>query len=136
MVIQSTDKNFMVPVGGSIVFSSNEKIIASLSSMYPGRASMSPVMDLFCTFLSMGRTKLIELLKTRKDNFTYFKDKLTEVVKSKAEKVLETPLNKISMAFTIGKITANDKFKNDPTFLGSFLFRRRVMGARVVSKNT
>ena len=136
LVIQSTDKNFMVPVGGSIVFSSNEAVIAALSSMYPGRASMSPVMDLFCTFLSMGRVKLVELLKTRKDNFTYFKEKLTEVLKSKGERVLETPLNKISMAFTIGKITACDKFKNDPTFLGSFLFRRRVMGARVVSKNT
>ncbi len=34
--IQSTDKNFMVPVGGAVVASSSEEFINSVSQMYPG----------------------------------------------------------------------------------------------------
>ena len=56
-VVQSTDKNFMVPVGGAIVTSSQEDFIASLSAMYPGRASATPVLDLFITLLAMGERK-------------------------------------------------------------------------------
>ena len=133
LVVQSTDKNFMVPVGGSIVFSSSQEVIDSVSSLYPGRASMSPVMDLFITLLAMGRVGLERLLKERKDNFKYLKAKLSEVLATKQERVLETKNNRISIAFTIGHICAGDKFNNDPTFFGSYLYKRRVMGARVVS---
>lgn len=133
LVIQSTDKNFMVPVGGSFILSADEKILQTVSSIYPGRASMSPIMDLFITFLSMGRTTLVKLFKDRSDNFKYFKQRLKEVVESKGEKLLESPSNKISLAFTVGKIVSVEKFKGNATFLGSFLFRRRVMGARVVA---
>ena len=55
VVIQSTDKNFMVPVGGSVVFSNDEKIIKKISEIYPGRASGAPIVDLFITLLSMGK---------------------------------------------------------------------------------
>ncbi len=34
--VQSTDKNFMVPVGGAVVASSDEEFINSVSQMYPG----------------------------------------------------------------------------------------------------
>ena len=133
LIVQSTDKNFMVPVGGSIIFSSDEKIINSVSSIYPGRASMSPIVDLFITLLSMGRNTFTKLLKERTENFKYFKEKLTEVLPKLGERVLDTPSNKISIAFTIGKISSDVKFKENATFFGSYLFRRRVMGARVVS---
>ena len=133
LVVQSTDKNFMVPVGGSIVFSSNAKLIEEVGKIYPGRASMGPIMDLFITLLSMGKRKYLELIKERKENFVYFKSKLTEVLESKGEKVLETPNNRISIAFTIGQLCKKDKFGGDATFFGSYLYKRRVMGARVVS---
>jgi hypothetical protein len=35
--IQSTDKNFMVPVGGSIVAGFEEKTIEAISQTYPGK---------------------------------------------------------------------------------------------------
>ncbi len=35
--VQSTDKNFMVPVGGAVVASSSEEFINSVSQMYPGQ---------------------------------------------------------------------------------------------------
>ena len=34
--IQSTDKNFLVPVGGSVVASGNPEFIKTLSQSYPG----------------------------------------------------------------------------------------------------
>ena len=34
--VQSTDKNFMVPVGGAIVASSSADFIQRISQMYPG----------------------------------------------------------------------------------------------------
>ena len=36
MFVQSTDKNFMVPVGGSVVAAFDEKVIADISKNYPG----------------------------------------------------------------------------------------------------
>ncbi len=55
MLVSSTDKNFMVPVGGSIVYSPKKKdIVDKVNKMYPGRASGAPITDLFITELSMG----------------------------------------------------------------------------------
>ena len=67
VLVSSTDKNFMVPVGGSIVYSPHKKqIVDKVSKMYPGRASAAPIIDLFVTLLSMGETVLKQLLKERK----------------------------------------------------------------------
>mgnify|MGYP001220359310 CR=1 FL=1 len=52
--VQSTDKNLMVPVGGAIVAGPNKKFIDAIAQNYPGRASMSPILDVFITMLSMG----------------------------------------------------------------------------------
>ena len=64
--VQSTDKNFMVPVGGSIVGSWNKKFVERLSKLYPGRASAAPLIDLCMTLLSMGAAGYKALLTQRK----------------------------------------------------------------------
>ncbi len=63
-VISSTDKNFMVPVGGSFVYSpkASASLIQAISKNYPGRASMAPVLDLFITLIQMGRNTLLRLV--------------------------------------------------------------------------
>lgn len=53
----------MVPVGGSIIFSPTKEIIQNISSLYPGRASGGPILDLFITLLSMGKQGYLDLLK-------------------------------------------------------------------------
>lgn len=64
VLVSSTDKNFMVPVGGSIVYSPKKKdIVDKINKMYPGRASGSPIVDLFVTQLSMGESTFRSLLK-------------------------------------------------------------------------
>ena len=55
-VVQSTDKNFMVPVGGAIVAApaSNSAAVAAINQLYPGRACMAPLLDLLMTLLHWG----------------------------------------------------------------------------------
>lgn len=61
-IVQSLDKNFMVPVGGAIVCSPSDEFVASVSKVYPGRASMSPTLDFFITMLQMVRVCVLSLL--------------------------------------------------------------------------
>lgn len=64
VLVSSTDKNFLVPVGGSIIYCPNKKgIVEDVNTMYPGRASSGPVIDLFLTLAEMGASKYKELLK-------------------------------------------------------------------------
>nr|CCC53908.1 conserved hypothetical protein, fragment [Trypanosoma vivax Y486] len=49
-VVQSGDKNFLVPVGGSVL-SGTKKAVACAAALYAGRASASPIIDLFITAL-------------------------------------------------------------------------------------
>jgi len=48
----------MTPVGGSIVFSNSKKLMKEFAQFYPGRGSSSPIIDLFCNLMSMGRDGL------------------------------------------------------------------------------
>ena len=54
--VQSTDKNFMVPVGGAIIAapSSRPALVEAVSKAYPGRAGMAPLLDLLITLLHWG----------------------------------------------------------------------------------
>ncbi|PJF17364.1 O-phosphoseryl-tRNA(Sec) selenium transferase [Paramicrosporidium saccamoebae] len=116
-VIQSSDKNFMVPVGGSIVFGA-DVLCAEVAALYPGRASISPLLDLLITLLSMGAVGYRQLLQQRIDCFKALKEGLCL-----SHRVLETPSNDISIALVV-----------DPTddMLGARLFHRSVSGARLV----
>ncbi|CDW79188.1 o-phosphoseryl-trna selenium transferase [Stylonychia lemnae] len=137
-LISSTDKNFMVPVGGSIIYSPKKKdLIDKINKFYPGRASGGPIVDLFITYLQMGAKTMKQLIKQRKENFEYLKTKLNTILLKYNERILETKNNKISMAVTL--INLNEKvFKPNninATFFGSYLFSRRVSGVRVVNSS-
>lgn len=79
-MIQSTDKNFMVPVGGSIIFTQRQELCKLISEKYPGRACGGPIVDLFITLLQMGRSGLKKIYKDRKENFNYMKEKAQQVM--------------------------------------------------------
>ena len=141
IIVSSTDKNFMVPVGGSILYSpdkAKDGIISKVNKIYPGRASSSPIIDLFVTLLQMGETNFKQLLKERKDNFKFLSDELSKLAEKVGERVLTTQQNnKISVAFSLTAL--NDKvFKPNninATFFGSYLFHRRVSGVRVCNES-
>jgi O-phospho-L-seryl-tRNASec:L-selenocysteinyl-tRNA synthase len=127
-VIQSTDKNFMVPVGGAVVISQYNEVIDQISKTYAGRASASPITDLFITLLSMGTKTWKKLITERKQLYDYTKSKLSEFADKIGEKVIHTPGNTISLAMTVDKIA-----HQDPTYLGSMLFARCSSGLRIVT---
>ena len=54
--VQSTDKNFMVPVGGAIIAAptSRPELVEAVNQAYPGRAGMAPLLDLLITLLHWG----------------------------------------------------------------------------------
>ncbi|KAG9416557.1 hypothetical protein AC1031_000956 [Aphanomyces cochlioides] len=130
--IQSTDKNFLVPVGGSIICGPNAAFVQEIGKMYPGRASNAPLLDLFITMLHLGRDGYKSLLDERKALVPYFKEQLALAADACGERLLHTPHNDISFCITLANVIG-EKQADAATFLGSMLFSRRVSGTRVVS---
>jgi O-phospho-L-seryl-tRNASec:L-selenocysteinyl-tRNA synthase len=132
-VIQSTDKNFMVPVGGAIVSSPTLTLIDDLSQLYPGRASSSPIVDLFITLLAMGRSGLMELHTERLRCLPILIDGAQRVAARYGERVLISPCNSISIGITLSQNLLSGAGPKAASFVGSMLFKRSVSGARVVA---
>jgi O-phospho-L-seryl-tRNASec:L-selenocysteinyl-tRNA synthase len=141
-IVQSTDKNFMVPVGGAIVTSpASTGFLKELSALYPGRASAAPIMDIFVTLLSMGEEGYKGLLDTRLKLLESFKARLADFATSHGEVVLTSPSNSISIGISLKTLDALQEEQvetkvNKVTFFGSMLFQRNISGCRVVSKST
>ncbi|PNF28476.1 O-phosphoseryl-tRNA(Sec) selenium transferase [Cryptotermes secundus] len=129
--VQSTDKNFLVPVGGAIIAGFDKGLVERISRMYPGRASSSPAMDVFITLLSLGVNGYKNLITQRKEMYTYLKEELTKVALKHGERLLETKNNPISLGMTLTSLAGSDS--KTVTMLGSMLFLRCVSGTRVVT---
>ncbi|GKY91421.1 hypothetical protein MPSEU_000114400 [Mayamaea pseudoterrestris] len=145
-IVSSTDKNFLVPVGGSIVTSPSDSIIQNIGKLYAGRASSSPVIDLFITLLSMGLKGYERLLKERNELAQAFPARLQAVADRHGERLLLcTDHNTISFGITLDKLARprnpdeneNDYLKavsKDISTFGAMLFSRCVSGTRVVPR--
>ena len=103
--MQSTDKNLMVPVGGTLIAAFKEADLQHISNFYPGRASSSQSLDILITLLSMGTETYKALLHERKECFTYLKSELQKVSEKFGERVLETPNNPISIGEQFSSLT-------------------------------
>ena len=134
LVISSTDKNFMVPVGGSLVYSSNSEMVEKIKKNYPGRASISPLLDLFISFLEMGKNKYKKLIVDRKEKYKILIQKIEEIAKKYEEKVIALNNNKISILFTLGKIVEKSGNK-DAKEIGSMCYNRQISGVRVITSS-
>ncbi|KEG07091.1 SLA/LP autoantigen-like protein [Trypanosoma grayi] len=155
-VVQSGDKNFLVPVGGAVL-SGKKRVVARVAEIYAGRASISPVVDLFITALSLGhegfkrlweeRYSVRELLEQELNSFALARGEvvLTEDVEKK--NVVEAaavaaasaaagvqaitggyPRNDISFAVTMRTLGG----AAEAEAVGARLFRSAVTGPRVV----
>jgi O-phospho-L-seryl-tRNASec:L-selenocysteinyl-tRNA synthase len=133
LVVQSTDKNLLVPVGGAIIASFNEQPLKQVSELYAGRASSSQSLDTLITLLSMGGEKLKQLLDERKELFAYLKVKLNELAEKYGEKVIETTSNNVSMALSLKNFVSSNSEK-ELTQIGSMLYTRNVSGVRVLTQ--
>jgi len=124
--VQSTDKNLMVPVGGAVIAGFNKDFLGQISRTYPGRASSSPVIDVFITLLCMGVKGFKDLMARRKVLYGILKEEMKTVAEKHKLKVLETKNNTISIAMTVSGGA-------EATNMGSMLFIRGVSGTRVVT---
>jgi len=144
-VVCSTDKNFLVPVGGAIIVSPSKKMIGDVGKVYAGRASSSPIVDLFITLLSMGMNGYKRLLKERASILETFPDRLRIVAEKHGERLLLCPANTISFGLTLDGL-ARPKENNELdesytqsvakeiTSFGAMLFSRCVSGTRIVPR--
>lgn len=120
-VVMSLDKNFMVPVGGAIIFGPDSEMIDRIASRYAGRAGSSHIIDLFVTLIGLGERGLNELKLERLKCFEKFKNELISMEKIK---LMNTPHNDISFALKLPQ--------GIDSALGSQLFHRNISGARVI----
>ncbi|KAL0208990.1 hypothetical protein P9112_011577 [Eukaryota sp. TZLM1-RC] len=126
LFVFSTDKNFLVPVGGCVV-AGNKELVDGVSHCYPGRASISPLLDVMLTFLSMGKQGYLRLLAERSRLFDVLKCSLASLASELGERVLDCPNNNIAIAMTLNTFSTDEVSK-----LGSMLYKRGVSGARTV----
>lgn len=99
-VVQSGDKNFLVPVGGAVIAGPADTIDA-IAALYAGRASATPSMDLFITLLEMGRIGWLLCLSERIARLGQMKAFLQEFASARGEALWCDPRNEISMAVTL-----------------------------------
>lgn len=130
-VVCSTDKNFLVPVGGALILSPKPEIVQNIGKIYAGRASSSPHTDLFITLLSMGLNGYKGLLQKRSEILDSFPHKLHQVAEKHGERLLVCEKNDISFGITLDFLEKNDG-ASEVSGLGAMLFSRCVSGTRVI----
>jgi len=126
-----------------------KKIVQGVGKMYAGRASSSPIVDLFITLLSMGMNGYKGLLSDRQEMLKTFPSRLEEVAKRYGERLLICPTNTISFGITLDNLARpkneeEQKMEGHAEYLkavgkdisqfGSMLFSRCVSGTRVVPR--
>ena len=155
----------MVPVGGAVIYSPDQSRINDIAKFYPGRASMSPILDLFVTLLSMGENGLKDLWKERERLFILLKEKLRLFAENHNECLVLSDRNEISIGMSLESLgSCSDKVQSSnesdlknfveipmkedsckesqqnqnsdrTSFLGSMLFQRNVSGCRIIPKS-
>jgi O-phospho-L-seryl-tRNASec:L-selenocysteinyl-tRNA synthase len=126
-VVQSTDKNFLAPVGGSIVVSPRTETISSIAETYAGRASAAPVVQALAALLALGLNRYHELMADQVKCRAFLEDELRAIGEKIGQSVLDVP-NPIACAITMDGL--------DVVELGSRLFNHRVTGPRAVAAGT
>ncbi len=126
-IVQSTDKNFLTPIGGSIVASPNKDFLEEINQCYAGRASAAPVVQFLASILSLGTRKYQELQAQQENNRKLLEDLLKDLMPKYGERVLNIE-NTIACAATINNY--------DPLKVGGGLYSLRVTGPRAFQANS
>lgn len=125
-VIQSTDKNFLTPVGGAIIASPSSEFIEKVSRTYAGRASAAPITQFLAAILSLGVKRYEELRSEQEQNRRFLGESLGELAKKHGERLLDV-FNPIAAAMTLNK--------HDAKKVGYHLYTLRVTGPRVLEES-
>jgi O-phospho-L-seryl-tRNASec:L-selenocysteinyl-tRNA synthase len=124
-VIQSSDKNFLTPVGGAIAASHDEDFLDKICRAYAGRASAAPVTQFLAAVLSFGVEGYERLRDEQEANRRLLEESLRRLAKKHSERLLQV-YDPLSVAMTLSKGNAEK--------IGKTLFASRVTGARALGK--
>ncbi|MFX1367407.1 MAG: O-phosphoseryl-tRNA(Sec) selenium transferase [Promethearchaeota archaeon] len=124
-IVQSSDKNFLTPVGASIVVSPEEKMIEWTSETYAGRATAAPVVQTFVALLSLGLTRYNKLQQQQVENKKQLHASLSEIAESSDQRVLDVD-NIVACAITMDNLDVRN--------IGAKLYNSRVTGPRAIEK--
>ncbi|MFX1466385.1 MAG: O-phosphoseryl-tRNA(Sec) selenium transferase [Promethearchaeota archaeon] len=125
-IIQSTDKNFLCPIGGSIIASPDENFLIKVANSYAGRATAAPIVQFLAAVLSLGENRYKELIQQRERNYNLLMDLMEKLCKKHGERLLEVD-NPIATAMTI----TNPRIAHE---IGAKLYASRVTGPRGLPK--
>jgi O-phospho-L-seryl-tRNASec:L-selenocysteinyl-tRNA synthase len=124
-VVQSTDKNFLTPVGGSIIASPSPRFGEKVSEMYAGRASAAPINQFLAAILSLGINGYEMLRDEQERNHVLLEEYLKKVAEKHDERLLNV-FNPIAAAMTL----TNHEAKK----VGYNMYALRVTGPRVLEE--
>jgi O-phospho-L-seryl-tRNASec:L-selenocysteinyl-tRNA synthase len=121
-VVQSTDKNFLAPVGGAVVCSQSGDLIDAASRSYAGRASAQPIVQFLAAVLTYGLSGYAKLMDEQKEHRATLQKHVERFAGRIGQRVLKVE-NPIAAAVTL---------KGMETDIGGKLYTLRVTGPRVV----
>ena len=124
-IIQSTDKNFLTPVGGALIASPIKENIIKISQAYAGRASATPIVNFLISVLSIGINGYQKLIIEQQENHRLLKEKLNEVAEKINERILDV-FNPVAIALSLKNLKEEQLY-----VLGGALYNLRVTGPRV-----
>jgi O-phospho-L-seryl-tRNASec:L-selenocysteinyl-tRNA synthase len=124
-VVQSSDKNFLSPVGASIVVSTSQEFIEQVAETYAGRASAAPVVQTLAALLALGLDNYKDLQRQQVGNKDLLHEKLDEIADKLGQRVLSV-WNPVAYAITMDGLDVKE--------IGARLYNARVTGPRAVEK--
>jgi O-phospho-L-seryl-tRNASec:L-selenocysteinyl-tRNA synthase len=124
-IIQSTDKNFLTPVGGAVIASPFKENITKISQTYAGRASATPVVNFLISMLSLGISGYQKLIQEQKKNRIILETELRKIAEKINERILDI-YNPIAVALSLNNMREDQLYA-----LGGALYNLRVTGPRV-----
>ncbi|MFX1370423.1 MAG: O-phosphoseryl-tRNA(Sec) selenium transferase [Promethearchaeota archaeon] len=128
-IIQSTDKNFLTPVGGTVIASPIKENIIKISQAYAGRASATPVVNFLISMLSLGISGYQRLITEQQKNRKILESKLREVAEKINERILDV-FNPVAVGLSLKTLKQEQLYA-----LGGALYNLRVTGPRVFNPN-
>ena len=125
VIIQSTDKNFLTPVGGAVIASPIEENIIKISQTYAGRASATPIVNFLISALSLGINGYQKLIEEQQKNRILLEEKLQKIAEKIKERILDI-YNPVAVALSLTNLKEKQLYA-----LGGALYNLRVTGPRV-----
>jgi O-phospho-L-seryl-tRNASec:L-selenocysteinyl-tRNA synthase len=124
-VVQSSDKNFLAPVGGSIVVSPSTDFIEQVAETYAGRASAAPVVQTFAALLVLGLDNYRGLQQQQAENLKLLHERMNEAAEKLGQRILSM-WNPVACAITMDGVDVKE--------IGARLYTARVTGPRAVAR--